>query len=128
MNACCSGCSLPLCREALDRGDLRAIVHDGKGQARIDAPPVDENGAGAALALIAAFLCPGQVEMLAQQIKQRRARIEHQCMKSAVDGQAHRNHLRRCQAGRRLRFGARRQSHGDGNQRAARDNVTARGW
>src|SRR5258708_6834041 len=51
--------------EAFDRGDLGAIVHDRKRQARIDAPSVNQYGAGAALALIAAFLRAGQVEALA---------------------------------------------------------------
>ena len=63
-------------REALDRGDLRAVVHDGERQARVDAPPVDQHGARAALAVIAAFLRAGQVEMLAQQVEQRCAGIE----------------------------------------------------
>ena len=63
-------------RQTLDRGDLRAIVHDGERQAGIDTPSVDENGASAALALIAAFFRAGQVQMLAQQIKKRRAGIK----------------------------------------------------
>ena len=63
-------------RQAFDRGDLRAIVHDGERQARIDAPAVDQHGAGAALALIAALFRAGQVEMLAQQVEQCRAGIE----------------------------------------------------
>jgi hypothetical protein len=71
-------------------------------EARIDAPPVNEHGAGAALALIAAFFRPGQVQMLAQQVKERRAGIEHEGMTRPVDGQAHRNRLRRRQAGGRL--------------------------
>src|SRR5262249_23250957 len=86
-----------LCRDALDRGCLRSVVHDGKRQARIGAPPVDEHGAGAALALIAAFFRPRQVQMLAQQVKERCAGIEHEGMMRPIDDQAHRDCLRRRQ-------------------------------
>src|SRR5262245_41886089 len=81
-------------RETLNRGDLGTIAHDGKRQARIDAPPVNEHGAGAALALIAAFFGSRQVQMLAQQVKERCAGIQHEGMTRPVDGQAHRDRLR----------------------------------
>ena len=42
-------------REPFDRGDLVAFVHDGESEAGIDAPAVDQDRAGAALAMIAAF-------------------------------------------------------------------------
>src|ERR1700738_2333260 len=92
--------------ETLDGGDLRAIVHDGKRQARIDAPPLNEHGAGAALTLIAAFFRPSQLQMLAQQVKERRSRIENEGMTRPVGGQAQRNRLRRVQAAGRLSRGA----------------------
>src|SRR5262245_10951181 len=88
-------------RETLNCGDLRTVVHDGKRQARIDAPPVNEHGTGAALALIAAFFRPGQVQMLAQQVKERCAGIEHEVMMRPIDAQAHRDCLRRRQTGGR---------------------------
>src|SRR5262249_22816820 len=88
-------------RETLNCGDLRTVVHDGKRQARIDAPPVNEHGAGAALALIAAFFRPRQVQMLAQQVKERCAGIEHEGMMRPIDDQAHRDCLRRRQTGGR---------------------------
>jgi hypothetical protein len=65
-----------------------------KRQARIDAPSVNQHGAGAALALIAAFLRAGQVEMLAQQVEECRTGIERERMTFAVDGQAHRSQRR----------------------------------
>jgi len=61
----------PIPRKGFDRRDLRALVHDRKGQAGIDAPPIEEHGAGAALALIAALLRAGQVEV--QHVQQRGA-------------------------------------------------------
>jgi len=42
--------------QALDGGDLVALMGDGKGQAGIDAPAIDQNRAGAALAVVAALL------------------------------------------------------------------------
>ena len=61
--------------EALDGDDVGAVVADGERQAGIDAPAVDQHGAGAALAAVAALLGAGEVEPLAQQVEQRHARI-----------------------------------------------------
>src|SRR5262245_40544167 len=58
-------------RQALDRRDPGAGVHDGEREAGVDAPPVDQDGAGAALAVVAALLGPGQAEVLAQRVQQR---------------------------------------------------------
>jgi hypothetical protein len=44
---------------------------------------------GAALPVIAALFCTGQVEMVAQHVQQRRAGIEAQVVALSVDGQAH---------------------------------------
>src|SRR4051812_49112393 len=41
--------------EALDGGHLGAVERDGERQTRQDAPALDEHGAGAALAVVAAF-------------------------------------------------------------------------
>ena len=38
-------------------------------EAGIGAPPVDQNGAGAALAAVAALFRPGQAEVFAQEIE-----------------------------------------------------------
>src|SRR5947209_18452995 len=53
--------------EPLDGDDLlSAAVHDGEREAGVVAPAVDEDGAGAARALVATFLRTGEVEVLAQ--------------------------------------------------------------
>ena len=63
----------PSChRQALDRRDLRAVVRDGKREAGVGPAAVDQHRAGAALAVVAAFLGAGQPEPLAEQIEQRR--------------------------------------------------------
>jgi hypothetical protein len=67
---------LPTPGKALDRGDARALQHDGQGQARIDAAAVDQHRTGAALAVIAALFGARQVEVLAQRIEQRRPSVD----------------------------------------------------
>ena len=62
--------------ETFDRHDLVALVHDGERQARVDAPAVDQHRAGAALPVVAALLGAGQVQVLAQRVEQRRARVQ----------------------------------------------------
>ncbi len=54
-----------ICRKTLDSGDLGAVFHDGKGQAGIDPSPINQNRAGAALAVVAALFGAGEIEMFA---------------------------------------------------------------
>ena len=58
MKACCKGCSSPFVAKAFDGRDLGAVFHDCECQAGQDAAPVEQDGAGAALAVVAAFLVP----------------------------------------------------------------------
>ena len=74
-------------RQSLDGGDLGAVLHDRQREAGIDPPPVDQHGAGAALAVIAALLGAGQIEMVAQRVEQGRPRRELELRLDAVDGQ-----------------------------------------
>ena len=88
MKACCIGCSAP---SAAARPSIvvtgRPCAADRQRQAGEDAPAVDEDGAGAALAVVAALLGAGQAEMLAQRVEQRRADVERQAVLLAVDPQ-----------------------------------------
>ena len=52
---------------------MRACAKYGEGQAREDATPVDMHRARAALAVIAAFLCPCKPDVLAQGVEKRNA-------------------------------------------------------
>ena len=81
-------------RQAFDRGDLGAVLHDGQRQAGIDAPAVDQHRAGAALAVVAALLGAGQVEVVAQRVEQGRPRRDLELRLDAVDGQRDRNFVR----------------------------------
>jgi len=40
----------------LNRDDLGALMRDGEGEAAVGAPAVEQDGAGAALAVVAALL------------------------------------------------------------------------
>ena len=59
-NASCSAAEPGPGLEALDRGDVHAVGLDGQHEAGVHGPAVDEDGAGAALALGAALLAAGQ--------------------------------------------------------------------
>src|SRR3546814_12439321 len=52
-------------------------------------PAAELHDAGAALAVIAALLCAGQREMLAQRIEQRRPYVEFDRVADAVDADVH---------------------------------------
>ena len=75
MKAACTGCSCVALRHAFDGEDVGAVVAERQRQAGIDPPPVDQHGAGAALAAVAALLGAGQIQALAQQVEQRDARV-----------------------------------------------------
>src|SRR3978361_245043 len=71
--------------EPLDRRDTVAVMHDRECQAGVDPSPVDDDGAGAALAVIAALLRTSKMQMFAQCIEQRGPRVQLQFMRLAVD-------------------------------------------
>ena len=94
MKACCNGCSAPSRRQALDGGDFGAVLHHRERQAGIDPPPVHQHRAGAALAVVAALLGSGQIEMVAQRVEQGRPRRHLELPLDAVDDQRNRNFVR----------------------------------
>lgn len=71
-------------RETLDRRDLAALLHHGQRETRVDPPAVDEDGAGAALAEVAAFLGAGQVQAIAQSVEEGRPHVDREAMLRAV--------------------------------------------
>ena len=76
---------LVVVREPLDGRHLGAIVRDREREACVRPAPVDQHGAGAALAVIAALLRAREAQVLAQQVEQRRARVDEQAALDAVD-------------------------------------------
>ena len=111
--------------QAFDGGDRLAVVHDRERQAGIDAPSVQQHGAGAALAVVAAFLRAGHRHMLAQRVQQCGARIKLQPMGMAVDLQ--RDVDRRAALGSIAawagRTGGMRRSRQAGHQQSPRDGA-----
>ena len=79
--------------EAFDRRH-RPLDRDRQRQAAEHAAAVDEHRAGAALAVVSAFLGAGQPEMLAQRVEQRGAGIDCQPAPPAVDGNLERGGAR----------------------------------
>ena len=73
--------------EALDRNDLHALVHDREREAGIDPATVDNDRAGTTLAVVAALLGPGQVQVLAQGVEQGGSRVDLKIVGLAVHGQ-----------------------------------------
>ena len=65
-------------------------MHDGERQAAVDPAAIDQNRTGAALAVIAALLGPGQANMLAQQVQHSGADVDIGVVGRAVDREVHR--------------------------------------
>ena len=84
--------------QAFDCRDLRTVFHDRQREARVDPPAIDQHGAGAALAVVAALFGPGEVEIETQCVEQRGPRRDGQLALHAVDVQRD-GHL-----GRRRKF------------------------
>jgi len=72
-------------REAFDGSNLAALLHDGERQTGVDADAVNDYGAGAALAVVAAFFGAGEVEVLAKCVQQSDAQIERKMVRFTVD-------------------------------------------
>jgi hypothetical protein len=73
--------------QALDRGHGLSVVGDGEGEAAVDPAAVEEDCAGAALAVVAALLRAGQAELLAEQVKQGEAGVDEEGAGLAVDAE-----------------------------------------
>ena len=75
--------------QTFDGDDLGPLERDGQRQARVGAAAVDQHRAGTALAVRAAVLGAGQVEVLAQEVEQRRAGVDRDVVRDAVHPQLH---------------------------------------
>jgi hypothetical protein len=73
--------------QTLDRRDVEAVLGDGEQQARVRAVAADEDGARAALPVVAALFRSGEPEVLAQDVEEGRARIEVQAVLGVVDAE-----------------------------------------
>ena len=78
--------------QALNGRDFFALGHHGQREAAVHAAAVDQHRAGAALAVVAAFLRARQVEVFAQRVEQRHPRLGLNGAHGAVHFQAHLAH------------------------------------
>ena len=62
--------------EALDRGDLGPFKPDGEQRAALHRLALDMHGAAATLRGVAADMCAGEAQILAQEIDKQCARID----------------------------------------------------
>jgi hypothetical protein len=72
-------------REALDGDHLRALGLNREHQTRPHRGAVDQHGAGAAHAMLAADMGSGQPQMMAQAIGERQPRLDFDLDRFAVD-------------------------------------------
>src|SRR5207253_1147674 len=75
------------CAQTLNGRDLLTIMHQSQAETRVHTPAIDMHRAGAALAVITAFLRAGEGDGLANTIQQRRARIDSKVVVFAVNPQ-----------------------------------------
>ena len=83
--AACIGWSVVAVGEALDGHDLGAVGLDREHRAGLDRPAVDVDGAGAALAGVAADVRAGQVEVLAQRLDEEASRLDVELAGRPID-------------------------------------------
>ena len=72
-------------RDAFDGGDAAALGLDAQHQARGHDAAVQDDGAGAAIAVVAALLGAGQAENVAQALEQALPRLAQKFLRLAVD-------------------------------------------
>ena len=80
--------------EALDGAHVLPVAGDRKGDAGARRLAVDQDGAGAAHAVLAAEMRAGEPAMLAQEVAEVRARLDHRGDRPAVDRERDRRHGR----------------------------------
>jgi hypothetical protein len=84
------GMQPPILRQSFDRCNFVTLVHDREAQAGIDAASVHQHRAGAALAVVAAFFCSGQLQALTQRVQQSHPRFHGEGVFFIVDRKADR--------------------------------------
>jgi hypothetical protein len=70
--------------DTLDRCYVLAVMHCGERQTRVDAAPVEQHRASAALTVIATLLGSCEREMFPQSVEKSCPRIERQSMQLSV--------------------------------------------
>jgi len=87
------GAEAGLVAKAFDGSNFRALSGDGEGETRVDTAAVEEDGTGAALAVIASFFAAGEIEVFAEEIEEGGAGIDGEGVELLVDGDAERHRI-----------------------------------
>src|SRR4051794_9269943 len=82
-------------RQPFDGGHAGAVLHHGEGEAGNDPASVHQHRTRTALAVIAALLGAGEVEVIAQRVEQAGPRRDLELRRDAVDDQRQRDRVRR---------------------------------
>jgi hypothetical protein len=77
---------LAFLRESLDRLDGGAVGLDREHHAALEQHAVDDDGAGATVACVAAHVAARQVEVVAEEMDQQLARLDVALVRLSVDG------------------------------------------
>ncbi len=94
--------------QALEGGDLGAVARHGVGDAGARGRAVDQHGAGAAHAVLAADVGAGEELVLAQEIGEVQSRLDIRPHLASVDGKGNGSHdAHACRAARLSATGAR---------------------
>jgi hypothetical protein len=79
------GLKLSVCRQPFHGLDARSVGLDGEHHAALDRDPVDDHGAGTAVAGVAADVGPGQVEIVPNEVHEQATHLDVALMAFAVD-------------------------------------------
>ena len=74
-------------RDALDREEIVPVRLDGEHEAGAHGQAVDQDGAGAAHAMLASQMRAGEAELVAQEIGERETDLDLFLIAGAVDGE-----------------------------------------
>src|SRR6266851_2730990 len=84
---CLHGMKVVGLADAFDGCDLFIGMHHGEGEAGVHAAAVDMDGAGSALTVVAALLCAGEIEVLAEAVEEGGAGVDLEAMVFPVDAE-----------------------------------------
>jgi hypothetical protein len=79
------GVKISVAFQAFNRSEPVPFMHNGEGEAGVDAAAIDKYGAGSALAVVAAFFGACEAEVLPEKIEEGHARVEKHCVIGAID-------------------------------------------
>jgi len=71
--------------DTFDGGDLLTLMHNGEGEAGVDASSVYVDGACSALAVVAALFCAGEMQVLSKAVEKSDTRLDGDLVGVPID-------------------------------------------